>query len=165
MKKNIDGVIFSYVVQIIIAIIFMIVSYFIFTNSRLSELGQVAHAYDTMNIDLMTNYVIDNDTVMDNENLLGKGTLSIKNPNKRNANAETYLLVSDNAKLNTVKFIVNGLELDTNNASLESGYYVIKVEDYKMVPFEDKTYDLEIEGNPFYTTAFDYKFDVKESFM
>lgn len=164
MKKNIDGVILSYVVQIFVIVVFVVASYFIFTQSRLADLAQVAHAYDTMNINLMTNYVTDDEAVMKSEDLLSKGTLAIKNPNKKGATAETYLLVSKNAKLNTVKFIVNGVELDTNNAEINDGYYVIKVEDYKMVPFEDKTYDLEIEGNPYYVAAFDYKFDVKESF-
>ena len=163
VKKNIDRVIFSYIVQIFVIIGFVIGSYFIFTNNRMAELGQIAHAYDTMNIDLMTNYVRDDNAVLTTENLLAKGTLAVKNPNKRSYNAVVNLRVSKNAKLNTVVFKVNGNELNTDNAEIKEGYYVINVENGVMDAFEDRNYTLEIEGSPYYTAAFDYVFEVKES--
>lgn len=163
MEKRINREIRAYIVQIIVIIAFVIASYFIFTNSRLSEFANTARAYDTMNVDLMVSYSQDTDAILKTADTLDKGILSVKNPNKREVNSIVYLYISEDANLKNVEFIIDGNIIDTTNATLKDGYYVLPVLDCEIDAFQYKYIDTEIKGDAFYTTPFSYRFNV-ESF-
>ena len=163
VKKRIEGEIRGYIAQIIVIMIFVVTSYFIFTNSSISKYASIAAAYDTMNVDLMVSYKRDNDAVLRNVNILDKGTLSVKNPNKRNVSSILYLYVSEDANLDLVDFIVDGNVVDTTNKVIKNGYYVFVALDCEIEAFEYKYIDTQIKCNAFYTEPFSYMFNV-ESF-
>lgn len=149
--------------QIFIILIFIVVSYFVFTNSRLSEYASTAAKYDSMNYDLSISYSQDINAALSSDYLLDQGTISIKNPNKRDVSSIVRLYISENANLDLVDFIIDGNLIDTTNAAIKDGYYVITVLNCKIDAYENKYIDAKIKGDPFYITPFSYKFDV-ESF-
>ena len=161
--KRINREIFGYVVQICMILVFVVVSYFIFTGSRLANFASIAAAYDTEKRDLMVSYDKDTDAILSSENTLDKGVLNVKNPNRDSVSSTIYLLISTDANLDTVEFIIDGNTVDTTNATVEDNYYVISVLDYEIGAYQDKAIETEVVGNPFYTTSFSYRFDV-ESF-
>ena len=163
MKKRINRAIFSYVVQICVIIAFMITIYYLFTNSRISQYASTAAAYDTMNMDFMLSYLQDTDAVLNTADTLDKGILSVKNPNKREASSTIYLYISEDANLENIEFIIDGNKIDTTNATVSDGYYVLPALNCEIDAFQYKYIDTEIKGNAFNTTPFSYKFGV-ESF-
>ena len=165
MEKRINGEIFGYIVQILVIIVFMVASYFIFTNSRISQFASTAAAYDNMKFDLSISYSKDSEAILNSANTLDKGTISIKNPNKKDALSTLYMYVREEVNLDQVEFIVDGNAVDTANAKLEDGYYVFQVYEGNIGAYEKKYIDSEIKGNAFYVAPFTYKFDVQESFL
>lgn len=163
MEERIKGEIRGYIIQIIVICIFVTVSYFAFTNSRIAEFASTAAYYDTNNVNLMVSYKQDSASVLNTENLLDKGTLAVKNPNKRNVSSTVYLYVSEDANLDIIDFLIDGNKIDTTNKVIEDGYYVFSVLDCEIPAFEYKYIDAEIQGDAFFTAPFSYKFDV-ESF-
>ena len=163
MEERIKREIRGYIFQIIVTCIFVVVSYFVFTNSRIGEYASTAAYYDTNNVDLMVSYKQDSETILSTENVLDKGILSVKNPNKRGVSSIVYLYISENANLDTIEFIIDGNKIDTTNRTIEDGYYIFPVLDCEIPAFEYKYIDTEIQGDAFFTTPFSYKFNV-ESF-
>lgn len=164
MKKNKNGVIFGYYVQICLVIVFIVVSYFLFTESRLADFAKTANAYDTMNLNFMISYDRDKKSLINSDTLLDKGTLAIRNPNKKDTNATVNLLISKNAKLDEVEFVVNGEKVNMDNMSENKDYYVVSLDNRDFLAYEDATYSTLVVGNPYHTQGFSYTFDVVESF-
>lgn len=160
MEKRINGEIFGYVMQIFAIIVFVVVSYFAFTNSRLSQFASMAAKYSRMDSGLSVSYSKDTNSVLATADLLDKGTLSIKNPNKIGTSSIVYLYVSEDAKLDNVEFVIDGNTIDTTDAKVKDGYYILPVLNCELDAYENKLIDAEIKGNPYYITSFSYKFDV-----
>ena len=163
MEKRIKKEIRSYIIQIIVICLFVVGSYFVFTNSRIAEFASTAAYYDTNNVDLMVSYKQDSASVLSTENILDKGTLSVKNPNKRNVSSTIYLYISEDANIDTIDFLIDGNKIDTTNKVIEDGYYVFSVLNCDIPAFEYKYIDTEVQGDAFFTAPFSYKFNV-ESF-
>ena len=165
MEKEIKREILGYIVQICFILIFIVATYFIFTNSRIAQFASTAAAYDNINLDLSISYSQDSEAILNVEDTLDKGKLSIQNPNKKAVLSTVYLYVSKDAHLDEVEFIVDGNIIDTKNAEESNEYYVFPVYECTMSAFEKKYIDSEIKGDAFYTTPFSYMFDVEESFL
>ena len=161
VEKRINREIFGYIVQICCIAVFIVVSYFLFTNSRISQYAGIAAAYDTTNVDLMMSYTQDSDAVLNTEDTLDKGIIAIKNPNKRNVNSTIYLYISENAKLDTIDFIIDGNVIDTTNAEIKDGYYIVSISNFEIDAFDEKYMEAEIKGNPYYTIPFSYLFNIE----
>ena len=160
MEKRINGEIRGYIIQIVVTTIFVVVSYFMFTNSRIGKYASVAAAYDTMDLDLMVSYKQSVEAILTSENTLDKGVLSVKNPNKKNMNSTVYLYISDNANLNIVDIIIDGNTVNTKIAYKQDGCYVIPILNCEINAYDSKYINTEIKGDAFYITPFSYRFNV-----
>ena len=148
----------------IVVLVFTTVAYIGFTKGPLASYADIAEANDRANLDLQVLYGKENDAVLYSENLLAKGLLSIKNPNKHVVTANIKFKISRSVDLSTLDIIINGRPLDVEKKEVVGDYYLIPVSQYEMEAYETITFDTGIYGNPYNTDAFEYNFDITESF-
>mgnify|MGYP003571372210 CR=1 FL=1 len=162
VKKEYNKEILRYIGEIFVVITFMIVSYIVFSQSNLASYASIAADNYKGNIDLQVLY--GRDDIQENDTLLDKGTLSVKNPNKHVVKAQVNLKLSKSANLDALNIVVNGKSLNLNDVKSDADYYIIPVEEYQMEAYEDKTYDTTFYGDESKLVAFNYIYDVQESF-
>lgn len=164
MKTAINREIYRRIERIFLVITFTIISYFVLTNSRLATYASVVAQNDTANYDLQVLYGKEEIDSYDRGNLLDKGTLSIKNPNNHVVTANVNFKISDTANLDDMDIIINNKPLDKDKKQLVDNYYIIPIENNQIESYEDVSYNTEIYGDPYKMTAFNYDFDITESF-
>ena len=107
MEKEYNREILRIFGQILLVIMFVVGTYFIFTGSRLSSYAAIANSYGNANYDLQVLYGKDDLTNKD-VNMLDKGVLQLRNPNNHAVTANVNFIISDYVDLNSIDVIING---------------------------------------------------------
>ena len=123
MEKEYNREILRIFGQILLVIMFVVGTYFIFTGSRLSSYAAIANSYGNANYDLQVLYGKDDLTNKD-VNMLDKGVLQLRNPNNHAVTANVNFIISDYVDLNSIDVIINGEKIDKTNYTVNDGYYI-----------------------------------------
>ncbi len=165
-SNNINKLIFRYILEIILVVLCVIISYSSFTFNNLSSAQSIAVAYDNdfrhVQVELRETEK-DRKDVLNHKNLIEKKELLIKNTNKR----EVYIDVTIKIKcdeINKLDIKFAGKNIDLKNATKKDEIYTMNIYSTKLNKYESIELPLEFYGDPFEENGIDYDFEVTESF-
>ena len=170
-KNRLNKCIFCYAIEICVLIVFMVVSFVIFTNSGLSSYAQIAANGSEPMKDLEILYarnVQNGYVVLSNANLLDTGVLTIKNTNNYVVSAKATLKMEmssiDNLDLITLE--VNDKIVDKSNFYICEDYYCLDIGKSEVESKKTLEFKINIYGDALYvdTNRLNYHFEVTESF-
>ncbi len=168
-NSSINRLIRKSILEILLVVIILIISYTVFTNANLSTASLIAKNYDESQYNVYVMYgktASNNDAIALNENIIDQGELSIKNPNKTSIYADIVLMVKDEKNINweDIKMTIDGKIVDLDKKMLTNGYYEIDIKTIDMQAYETYKNTITLFGNPLENPKIDYTFKIIESF-
>ncbi len=167
--NSINKLIAKYVIEIMIIIVLVVISYGSFTKSNLSSAMSIAEDSVNNMRDMQMSYkkTSENESHIKNtENILDEGILSIKNTNKVDVITDIMLYVKYDEMLNTGSYQIgiDGKIVELKNAELIDGYYVIKLDTKNIQKYSYDDATVTVYGNPYNATRLRYTFKTVENF-
>jgi len=167
-KKRIDRAILNYLLEIFIVIIMVIISYFVFTNTHLSETAAIAEKYDNANYNIQMTYGKTEETenaILAYANLIDRGVLSIRNPNNSNKRVELDLIFNgDPIYLNYIEAEYNGEKIDLKNHTENNGRFIVRLDSIELSSYQEINHIFSLYGDASIGSYFTISFECKESF-
>lgn len=167
-KKGINRLIFKSFMEIVIVLSVLIASYIVFNTNNLYSYADYIEENRDKEFNVMVNYNQSNKDLSDIlyiENLLNKGELSIKNPNKNNKKLNIYLLIEENQNINFagMEIDINGKKLSLENIKKVDDKYILLLDNVNLKGYEDKYLTISLLGDPYINDNFEYSFMVENS--
>lgn len=167
-KKGLNKLIFRYSMEIIFLVTLIILSYGAFTSNNLSASASIAASSSMNRNDLQILYGRDNDdldAVLSCENLLDRGTLTIKNTNNDKISVNIVLSIeSTEIDLEKYKFEFGGTQFAFKEIKKSGDSYELNFGNITISPYDTFKSTFSIYGDPFASETFTYNFKVLESF-
>lgn len=161
--KSINRLILRCVLEIVFVVTLLIVSYGSFTTSNLSAAMSTAEESVKTKRDVQLSFNRTNEnilSVMNNENVLDEGVLSLKNPNKMDVAVTIVLCVKYDSNINvgTYKIGIGDEILELKDAKIEDGYFKLDISKRAIKKYNSQDMTVTIYGNPYAGTKLEYTF-------
>ena len=152
MKRNtwfIYKMMARYIFEIVLVLAFMLISYEGFTKNNLSEASQIASLSEseTREIQAIYNYGSREDIVTLNEqDLLNRGTLALKNPNRKAKEIGVVIQIRKNDKyqIGDLNILVNGEEANMGVIMNLDETYEVNLGTLELDAYESENLDIAI---------------------
>lgn len=171
-KRRINRGILAYISQIMFVLVFVLVSFMVIKNSNLTSYASIAKYYSNTNQDLQVLYgKYDKSDLMllNQDNLLDKGTLSIKNPNESVVPTTVIFTIDISSTLdkNSVTLEVDGEEYDLRYMTLSGDKYILEIGNINIESYDTVKYDIELYATGYANKGdyLNYSFNVNQSFF
>lgn len=168
-RERINRLIYRYILEIFLVVLFLIISFQAFTQTGLSASASVAEVYNASKLELQVLYGRTNsnrDSVLQFENLLDRGELEIKNPNSSTTNIDIKMILTKGElkNLNSIAISVDDEFIDVSQAIEKDGTYEIALKSTKLKGYTRLKHTISIYGDALNTPILEYTFKVTESF-
>lgn len=168
-NTSLNKLIIKSMLEILLVVVILIISYFVFTNANLSSASLVAKSYDEGQYNVYVMYgktALNSEAIALNENIVDQGELSVKNPNKTPLYADVVLMIKEDENLNltTINMTIDDLLVDLSHAELKNGYYELTIKTEEMQAYDSFKSTVTIFADPLEAPKIDYTFKIIESF-
>ncbi|HBA37551.1 MAG TPA: hypothetical protein DCY94_02390 [Firmicutes bacterium] len=161
--KKINNLIGRYVIEICLAVFFVVLSYTGITSSNLKESAAIARFSEDGTYEMQYEFGRNLDGVMAHEDLLDEGVLYFRNPNSTTKEVEIELVIyGDATDTQNLKVEYDGKVIDLSSVHNKNK---ILLEKTSVKGYESKAKSIAIYGDPYMGTSLIYDFEIKESFL
>lgn len=157
----------KYIFEMVLIVLFMIISYSGFTMNNLSEASKVASLSDKETREIQVAYSRDYEsTIIDPQSsLLDSGTLAIKNPNKTSKNIGMVMQIkrSNDFNISDIEIFVDKKEIDMGVVLRLEDTYEIQLGAVSLDAYEGTSKHIEIFSE-LGSIPFEYSFKITGNF-
>ncbi len=166
-KKGINTLIFRTVLEISMVVLFLIMSYFVFSTNNLAGSAQIAEAYSSSDYDFQTTFSRTSDNINDImtfSNLLDKGELVVRNPNRIDKNVKVVLVIegAENIEFDGLKIEFNDETVNLSNISYDGNTYEIELNEITIDAYANYRGVVALYNNNGNYENFNYSFRISE---
>lgn len=148
--------------EIFLATFFIVISYNGIKENNLSESALIAS--NSNNYPIQYVYGRNTSDILAYRDLLDRGTLTLRNPNKIEKIAKIDLIINgDVSNIGNLKIDFDGKVIDSSSLISEDGKYTLPLGKIALKSFANREIILSIYGDPFKDTVFSYNLTVNES--
>lgn len=151
----------------VMIVLFVIVSYVVFSMNNLAGSAQIAEAYSSNDYDFQTSFSRTSNNINDimaYSNLLDKGELVVRNPNKTAKAVKVVLIIEDASKddFDGLEIKFNDETVDLSKMTTDGVTYKIELNDISIDAYENFRGVIAFYGAPS-CDDFNYSFQVSEN--
>ncbi len=167
-KKGINTLILRTALEIVMISIFVVLSYFVFSMNNLQSSAKIAEAYSQDDYDFQTSFSRTSsniDDIMTFSNLLDKGELVVRNPNRLAKNVKIVMLIEGNEEvdLEALEIKVNDRAVDLSNITFDGETYKVELSNCLIGAYSNYKDIVEFYGESSSNIDFNYTFQVSEN--
>lgn len=164
--KKIDKLIVRYVIEVCIAIFFIVLSYTGISSSDLKESSAIASFSQDGTYDMQYEFDRNTDDILALKNLLDRGVLTVRNPNSERKEIEISLIIYGNIENIVDLYVEFGEEkVDLTQIKKENDTSKLILSKTSLKGYDKASNSVSIYGNPHFGTTFAYDFEIIESFL
>lgn len=165
-KKGINTLIFRTVLEISMVVLFLIMSYFVFSTNNLAGSAQIAEAYSSSDYDFQTTFSRTSDDINDImtfSNLMDKGELVVRNPNRTDKSVKVVLVIEsvENVGFNGLEIKFNDETVNLSNVLSDGNKYEIELNEISIEAYANYRGVVALYNNGDYEN-FNYSFQISE---